>query len=114
MSSADPQCQQAVDGEQGWDWLCSHGSGAGLPLGAAAVTAPCQGAQDGDAVSWMREGCARLAWLLSLSTFLRQVCSLRGFRLPANLAGLLRSVWVMVLLLFPLLATSDLAVSFHV
>lgn len=57
---------RAVDGEQCWDWLCSHGPGAGQPVGAAALAASCQGAEDGEAVSWMREGCARLALLLCL------------------------------------------------
>lgn len=42
---------RAVDVEQYWGWLCSRGSGA------AALAASCQGAEDGEAVSWVREGC---------------------------------------------------------
>lgn len=33
------------------------------PVGAAALAAFCQGTEDGEAVSWMREGCTCLAFL---------------------------------------------------
>lgn len=98
----------ALEPERQWELrtLCLL---AGQPAAAAALPAFCRGAKDGDgawAICFADKGRVCQTDIASVSLRLSEAglqspAEHRDFRPLANLAGLLRSVQVMVALLFP-------------